>query len=681
MLGSCADDEPTPQGLLLWEVMDAEDARGLDSRGLEPILTALESSDPRLQATAVRALGRLEDPEQVEILSSFLSASYPEVRLEAANALGQSVFNVFRNTVAPSLLEALSSETDARVMGALGRTLGRLKYENPLEMKVAENALVGLTLQDGQDAPVAALRGSLMGMEWLTRQNRSLELEGSTLRRVEALTSFGLAGGEVGVEESATLRRVAHMVLMNAGALSPEMAERGIHDTDPDVRRLMAASLRQTPGGSSGLEILGPALSDGVPRVRTQALVSAAAMATETERCRILLDAVGDPHPQVAITALDLLETPCPHLDVQITTLLSFIQGDDASSSTRWHRGAHALRALATVSPSTAAPHLSTLAAHPSPFARVYAAQAAGQVGEVGEESILEGLARDNHPNVRTAATQALFRLQGHDVDHLLLEQLKEDDPQLLLTAANLLEGTERPQEATHQLLATLERISAWGMETFRDPRYAILEVLGEVAADTDLTALDGYLSDYDPAVAELTAQILASRLGGSADSSPNPPPRVPLPTLEELDRMSRIRVVLEMEGGGKIEIRLFPYLAPTNAARFVHLAESGVFDGLTFHRVVANFVVQGLSPNANEMAGHGRFTRDEIGLQSNWRGTVGTSTRGRDTGDGQIFINVIDNLRLDHNYTIFGEVSAGMDVVDDVVEGQRVLRARVVEG
>ncbi len=92
------------------------------------------------------------------------------------------------------------------------------------------------------------------------------------------------------------------------------------------------------------------------------------------------------------------------------------------------------------------------------------------------------------------------------------------------------------------------------------------------------------------------------------------------------------------------------------------------------------NFVVQGGSPNANEMSGDAAYARDEIGLQSNWRGTVGASTRGRDTGDGQIFINVVDNLRLDHNYTILGEVVSGMDVVDRLVEGQVILRARVVD-
>jgi cyclophilin family peptidyl-prolyl cis-trans isomerase len=89
----------------------------------------------------------------------------------------------------------------------------------------------------------------------------------------------------------------------------------------------------------------------------------------------------------------------------------------------------------------------------------------------------------------------------------------------------------------------------------------------------------------------------------------------------------------------------------------------------------VPNFVVQGGSPGANEYAGAGPFTRDELGLQGNWRGTVGLSTRGRDTGDAQMFINLVDNVRLDHEYTVFAEVARGMDVVDRVLEGAVILR------
>jgi cyclophilin family peptidyl-prolyl cis-trans isomerase len=129
------------------------------------------------------------------------------------------------------------------------------------------------------------------------------------------------------------------------------------------------------------------------------------------------------------------------------------------------------------------------------------------------------------------------------------------------------------------------------------------------------------------------------------------------------------------MSAGGSIELRLLPFEAPTNAARFARLARAGYFDGLTFHRVVPGFVIQGGSPGANEYVGDGPYTRDELTLRSHVRGTVGVSTRGRDTGDGQIFINLVDNFRLDHNYTIFAEVVQGMDIVDALLEGATIER------
>ena len=87
--------------------------------------------------------------------------------------------------------------------------------------------------------------------------------------------------------------------------------------------------------------------------------------------------------------------------------------------------------------------------------------------------------------------------------------------------------------------------------------------------------------------------------------------------------------------------------------------------------------MIQGGSPNANEYFGDGPFSRDEVGMH-HWRGTVGISTRGHDTGDGQIFVNLLDNTRLDHQYSIVGTVVAGLDVVDRVNEGSVIERAEV---
>lgn len=672
----CGSGTPSQKEILQFALMDAEDARGNGPSGLRPMLEGLASPDPELQRMAVRALGRFENPEHIELISTLLASTEPSVRAEAVNALGQAVFSAEGDSVATLLSDHLNQEADPPVRGAIGRTLGRLRYDDPSQLREAEDVLLGLTLHENQDAPLPSILGAVMGFEWLVRQNRGMVLSEATVSRLETLTSYGIMDGDDGPEEASRMRRVALMALTSSGQIREETIQGALGDPDPDMRRLAVAAIRRNPTMAGAMPKLDAALEDPVPRVRAQAVTTYASIAPQDQKCATLQAAASDAHPQVALTALDLLGVTCPDTSQLLRLLQDFAEAPDSKSPTRWHRGAHALVALSRVSPTAVSPLLPDFANHVSPFARMHAAQAAA---ETGDQGILESLAGDDVFNVRTAAVDGLFRLRGHDADELLLAQLTQDDPQLLLTVAGFLEGTPNPEGAVTPLSETLHRISADGRETMRDPRMGIIHRLAEVAGDATAEVLGGYLSDYDPGVAGLVAQILTAKTGEAHQASPNPAPRIPFPSLEELDRLAQIRVVLEMEGGGEIEIRLFPHLAPTNATRFARLAESGVFDGLTFHRVVSNFVVQGLSPNANEMAGHGPYTRDELGLQSNLRGTIGTSTRGRDTGDGQIYFNSVDNLRLDHNYTVFGEVVAGMEVVDDMVEGQVVLRARVV--
>jgi cyclophilin family peptidyl-prolyl cis-trans isomerase len=72
---------------------------------------------------------------------------------------------------------------------------------------------------------------------------------------------------------------------------------------------------------------------------------------------------------------------------------------------------------------------------------------------------------------------------------------------------------------------------------------------------------------------------------------------------------------------------------------------------------------------------------RDEVGLWPHVRGAVGISTRGRDTGDAQIFVDLIDSPLLDHRYTVFAQVLSGMDVVDQILEGDVIESVRILDG
>jgi peptidyl-prolyl cis-trans isomerase B (cyclophilin B) len=148
------------------------------------------------------------------------------------------------------------------------------------------------------------------------------------------------------------------------------------------------------------------------------------------------------------------------------------------------------------------------------------------------------------------------------------------------------------------------------------------------------------------------------------------------------LARAMQLRVTMAASaGGGSFVVRLFGDEAPATVARIVRLVREHYYDGHTLQRVEANFVVQGGGPGASEYVGLPTFLRDELTSHSQFRGTLGMSTRGRDTGDGQWYINVVDNPLLDHEFTNFGEIVSGRAVAEKILEGDAIARIEVLSG
>jgi cyclophilin family peptidyl-prolyl cis-trans isomerase len=158
---------------------------------------------------------------------------------------------------------------------------------------------------------------------------------------------------------------------------------------------------------------------------------------------------------------------------------------------------------------------------------------------------------------------------------------------------------------------------------------------------------------------------------------------RLPLPTIppaEYIRGLAGAIARITMRGIGTVTVELLTDEAPVTAAVFAQLAETGQYDGLTFHRIVPNFVIQGGSPGADEYDGRSReFMRDEVGFARNTRGTIGISTRGRDTGDAQIYFNLVDNFRLDRDYTVVATIRDGLMVIDRVQEGDVIDRIEII--
>jgi cyclophilin family peptidyl-prolyl cis-trans isomerase len=666
-LAGCVPDgvRPDPSAASLTRVLEAEDARPTGGPQLDVLVDGARSRDATVRRTAVRALGRLEAPALSAEIARHLADVDARVRAAAAEALAQTVHGQAGASVLPDLLARVDLERDGRVRGALGRSIGRLALDSSADRRRAAGALTALAGSAGESVPLETQLGVALGFEALLRGAGDDGLDRAAAERLGAWAANA---------ESPHVRALALAALGRARRLSLDDVGRAQDDPDPEVRRTVLGYLSAV-APSRRPAILRRALEDPSPRVVIDAIRIVAAEPRTPETCAWLLGAAAPPRDAaVRLVALEALATPCPDASAQSELLRAAASELPVAASATWQPAARALMSLARIDGPAARDALPRYVEHPSPFVRAYAAAAAGLLVDA---SVLESLAADPSPNVRGAALEALFATRGHRIDDLLLDQLSADDPQLLRTIAGLLEGSPGRSAVAAALAVKLERLSAARTETWRDARRALVARIAELGDASLAPRLRPYLADYDAVVASDVADVLGRWTGDVPSIMPAPLPRAPLPSRAQLVALERTSVALHMRSGGTIVIALLPDLAPRNAWRFVSLARAGYFDGLTFHRWVANFVIQGGSPGANEYAGDAPYTRDEVG-GSHWRGTVGVSTRGRDTGDGQIFINLVDNVRLDHDYTVFGFVSEGTDVVDAVLEGAVIERAEV---
>jgi len=142
---------------------------------------------------------------------------------------------------------------------------------------------------------------------------------------------------------------------------------------------------------------------------------------------------------------------------------------------------------------------------------------------------------------------------------------------------------------------------------------------------------------------------------------------------------------VIEVAGMGEIRIELLADVAPLTAAHFASLAERGYYDGVTFHRVVPGFMIQGGDPNTRDrdprndgQGGQQEPVADERPAVSHVRGIVSLANRGvPNSGATQFFIVLEDARHLDGQFATFGRVIAGMDVVDRIAAVERDVYAR----
>jgi cyclophilin family peptidyl-prolyl cis-trans isomerase/HEAT repeat protein len=631
-------------------VLQAEDRRAPTPRDLAIIRSGLHSGDAQTVRVAVRALGRLERPSLIPDLVPSLRHALPEIRSEAANAIGQAAQG-WKGDKAPAapaidgvsapLAARLKVEAEPDVREAICDSLGRLPYVNAVQAESAERTLIEMA---GRADTLTDRLGVARGLEGLVRAQRKLRVPGddalALLRRLAIPTKGEAATG-------ARVRRLALEALTTAAAFDVETLGTAAHDPDPQVRRLAvraAAAAAPQVAPADLHTVLSAGRADDSPIVRLEALRSLRAR-DDADACSAALVAAGDRDLHVTLFALDQLGA-CGSAPDAVAALERTVRDLSSAAEPRgWHRTAHAMVALAAAAPRNAMAALPQFTGSRIWQLRMYSARAAA---ELKDRDTLQRLARDEDDNVGETAVEGLRKLAGHDADTVYVSELSRNGYQILRAAAVALEGTPHPELVVPALKAAWQRLTTEGHDNSHDARDAIAKTL--------------------------------TGLGDPPTKFISRPPQNDL-NAEELRRLAAPRARVTIRGVGTFELALFTSQAPAAVLRFAHLAGAGYYDSLTFHRVVPNFVIQGGSPGATEYIGDASFMRDEVGLWPHVRGAVGVSTRGRDTGDAQIFVDLVDNPRLDHEYTVFAQVLNGIEIVDQILEGDVIDRIDIVPG
>lgn len=690
--------DPAAEARLISEIALLEDRR--DALGLEALA---KDASPQVRARALWALGRIQDVRTTGTVLGALQAPEPEVRAEAAFAAG-----LLLQSWDP-LPEGLEAELSRALVAAEA-----VEREVPVQLRLLEAMGKAPSVSELLEARLRE-RLSDVRLEVAARAALSLGLLARRTGQLDERSVVALLG---------TLRADGPQALRYGGAYAlafsraaparPSLIDCAA-DADADVRALCVRGLAEL-GGAEEVPVLAARLSDPDPRVAVEAV---RALIKQVEKCA--------PGPCAALEALGEVRRWAERLATAPAwnqPLLAFAQaglaaqGKEVLAQVR----ASVQTALAAKADDSLAWLDCRLAAAQDRLAGALVETAtcgAGRIPEAKRLALgLREIARTPPSAERATAFVPLLAHPSERVQTAALEAVSAAKVASALPEIRRLLASPDPIVAGNAAFA----LAALGD---RESVPAVRALVQRAAAEPELAAVAGALAELahprDPKTPEedasqksLAAEIAAELRGWLASpeaalrtsaaaaiekltSQKLRPEVVPFPGPEG-SAAEGARLTFNRERGafaqpippagaqlrfettrGTFVVALDPVEAPLTSANLFNLAEGGYFDGLTFHRVVPDFVAQGGDPRGDGEGGPGYALRCEINHRSYRRGSFGMALSGKDTGGSQFFVTTSPQPHLDGRYTNFGEVVSGMEVVDRLVEEDQMIRVTAI--
>ncbi len=672
-------------------IQDWEDSRSLGSGAL--VALAGSAPDARVRARALRALARIQDPATLDAILAGLKDAEAAVRGEAAFASGvlalswEPLMEAELASLEAALLAAESSEADAAVRRALLEALGRLGTPGAVA-RLSERTRE-------QDVSLAGRAAQALGVA-------------ARIRGVSVAAQVPLASVEalLGAEQSVEARQGAAYLLATVKRPRAMSAlRRCLDDADADVRALCAKGLGDV-GGPEDAAVLGRLLEDASPRVAAEAARSLAKLAASCSG------------PCTAVDSLESLAARARRVARGLPPPEAVGDAKAAAGTLARSAEGHPLLALAQQGlPAFGRPVMESLRLALTDAERGAASDVARadlawldcrlaaamdrQEGTL-KEVLTCGYGRVPEPRRLALGLREVAQSGGRGGETFAVEALRHPDARVKLTALEVVAARPVPEAAARvreliegedlvvagaaaatagQLkdaaaLPAVEALAARVPQTPGDLAEPVAGALVALQGQAAEPRLREWLQHPQANVRRVAAQALGELTGQRVRSE-----RVALPAYSFRPPAAPPRAGLVFRTDkGDITVRLDADEAPLTSGNLHALARKGYFNGVTFHRVVPDFVAQGGDPRGDGEGGPGYSIRCEVTRRPYLRGTVGMALAGKDTGGSQFFFTHAPQPHLDGRYTAFGEVVSGMDVVDALLEGDVIREVRAVE-
>ena len=615
------------------------------------LVDALASPDSLVRARAAFALASVQDSEAVPALRRLLDDPVPAVRADAAFALGQTADSTVGVALAVSLRRDATPAVLAEVLDALAKTGGRSDLETVLTARLPQ------ALEPARALALArfGLRGvtSPAWTEWIGSHLLSDE------PAVRAQSAYALTRSPVDAWRTLAPRlRTAFDALPDGDARAHLARALGRLDDPADTARLARALARDT---------------DWQTRVQ-----AARALAGATGGAAALVAALDDPQPHVAQAAATALAS---RDDAPLDRARAVVEGERP-----WTVQAPLLSLLARRERTDAV--LAWADRQTDPFAQAAALDALGASDDGAALTRLFTEARADDPLVAAAALRALRQrwetgaYPARRFYDAFVQGLRRRDLATTTTVAPVLADSAfwalGAGEALRDVYATLTP------PVDIEPMAAIIGAVGRIRDGAEVDFLVGIALQGAPALREAARQALNDRLSEGVDVEITGGGTTATTGIDwtHLAGVGRHPTLVLETDRGRVEIEMDTESAPQTVQLITRTAAGGRYDGVPFHRVVADFVIQGGDYFRRDgYGGPETPIRSEFTRIRYTSGTIGMASSGKDTEGVQFFVTHSAQPHLDGRYTAFGRVVQGHDVVDRILQGDVVRRARVRRG